>query len=159
MLAIFACESGFDTNARNTTGNSAGVDRGIAQFNDFYHHEVSDDCAYLPECAIQEAYRVSSGGTNFTPWATYNNGCYLKYLSGYNPTNVPGVSNVPTTSTTNLTTSNVSTGTPLDILSGLGAWISNPLRLVKMAVGIILIGLSLVLLMIPDAQKVLQESI
>jgi hypothetical protein len=51
------------------------MDRGILQFNSYWHKDVSDACAFNPACAFQQAYRVSQNGTNFSSWATYKNGC------------------------------------------------------------------------------------
>ena len=80
IVAIAQAESGLNPNARgiNTSGS---VDRGILQINNVYHPEVSDYCAYNPQCAFQQAYRISNAGTNFTPWTTYNSGAYRQYLS------------------------------------------------------------------------------
>jgi hypothetical protein len=84
ILAIMMAESGGNSNASNTTGNSAGTDRGILQINSFYHPEVTDSCAYNPVCAFQAAYTISDQGTNFVPWSTYNSGTYSQYLMGSN---------------------------------------------------------------------------
>jgi hypothetical protein len=54
------------------------MDRGILQFNSYWHKDVTDACAFNPQCAFQQAYRVSQGGTNFSQWATYQNGCASK---------------------------------------------------------------------------------
>jgi hypothetical protein len=81
-VAVMIAESGLVTNATNTTGNTPpSTDRGIAQFNDYWHPEVSDACAFDPECAIREMYRVSSGGTDFSQWAAYTAGTYRQSLS------------------------------------------------------------------------------
>lgn len=72
MTAIILCESGGNTNATNTTGNTPpSRDRGLCQINSFWHPEVSDSCAYDSVCSTKEAYRISSNGTNFTLWSTY----------------------------------------------------------------------------------------
>lgn len=81
-VAIMKGESGLVSNATNTIGNQPpSTDRGIAQFNSYYHPEVSDACAFNTECAIQNMYRVSSGGTDFTQWAVFTAGAYRQYLS------------------------------------------------------------------------------
>lgn len=157
ILAIAICESGLDTMATNTVGNSAGVDRGILQINSFYHKEVSDDCAFRPECAFQEAYRISSGATNFTPWTTYTNGCYLShiqnaaYTGGDTSSTIQGL----TTSLPTTPTGGMSFGLP--DLSGLGAWIGNPIRIFKMLVGILLVGLSFFIMVEPDAMNMINK--
>jgi hypothetical protein len=88
IVAIAVCESGLNTNARNTAGNSPpSMDRGLVQINNYWHKEISDTCAFDPGCAMQQAYRISNGGTNFNQWTTYRNGCYKNHLgnTGSNP--------------------------------------------------------------------------
>lgn len=80
IVAIAQAESGLDTQA--THNNSDGsIDRGILQINDKAHPDVSSTCVFDPTCAFQAGYRISSNGTDFTPWSTYNSGAYLKYMS------------------------------------------------------------------------------
>lgn len=66
---------GYNTDKRKT------IDRGLFQINDYWHSEVSNECAYDLVCNIKEAYRISKGGTDWTPWVTYNNKLYLHYLN------------------------------------------------------------------------------
>jgi hypothetical protein len=81
-VAIMMAESGLSSSATNSAGNTPpSTDRGIAQFNSYWHPEVSDACAFDPECAIREMYRVSSGGSDFTQWAAYTAGTYRQFLS------------------------------------------------------------------------------
>lgn len=81
-VAIMMGESGLRSDASNSAGNTPpSTDRGIAQFNSYWHPEVSDTCAYNTACAIREMYRVSSGGSDYTQWAVYTAGVYKKYLS------------------------------------------------------------------------------
>ncbi len=56
------------------------VDRGLWQINSHWHAEVSDDCAYRALCNARNAYRISNGWRDFTPWATYNNKMYLEHF-------------------------------------------------------------------------------
>lgn len=72
IVAIATCESGLDPSIR---GKSDPRDRGIVQINSYWHPEVSDACAFNPQCAMQQAYRISKGGTDFSQWTTYKNGC------------------------------------------------------------------------------------
>lgn len=81
IVAIAQAESGLDTQATNTNSDGS-IDRGILQINDVYHSEVSSTCAYDAACSFQAGYKISSNGTNFTPWTTYTSGVYLKYMSG-----------------------------------------------------------------------------
>lgn len=81
-VAIAQAESSFYTRATNYNASSASTDRGIFQINNVYHPEVTDTCAFTPLCAAKAAYNISSKGTKFTPWSTFNNGAYKQYLSG-----------------------------------------------------------------------------
>lgn len=68
-VAIMIRESGLYSHATNTIGNTPpSTDRGICQWNDFYHPDISDACAYNTECAITKMYQKSYGGTDFSPW-------------------------------------------------------------------------------------------
>ena len=83
ILAIAGAETAgtYDPKITNTAGNSPpSTDRGIVQINSYWHPEVSDACAFDPKCAAVQAFRISNQGSSFTPWATYNNGSYKRYL-------------------------------------------------------------------------------
>lgn len=81
-VAILIAESGLLSNATNSVGNTPpSTDRGIAQINSYWHPEVSDTCAFNTECAIREMYRISSGGSDYSPWSGYNAGVYRQHLS------------------------------------------------------------------------------
>jgi len=56
-------------------------DRGVWQINSYWHSEVSDDQAFDPAGCATAAYNISSGGSDWTPWTTYNNGAYQQYMS------------------------------------------------------------------------------
>ena len=56
-------------------------DRGVWQINSKWHSEVSDAQAFNPATCAQQAARISSNGTNWTPWTTYNNGAYNQFMS------------------------------------------------------------------------------
>lgn len=68
--AIVYRESGGKIRAfRDKTKNPAGGnDRGIWQFNDKYHPDVTDAIAYDPVAATKAAYAKSGGFTHFKPW-------------------------------------------------------------------------------------------
>ena len=87
ILAIAQAESKLDTAATNSVGNSAGTDRGILQINSYYHSEVTDACAFDPNCAFSAGYKISKQGTDFTPWSTYTSGAYKQYMQGTNAVN------------------------------------------------------------------------
>jgi len=84
--AVGMAESSCNPSATNTNGPTSGcpngsTDRGLWQINDCYHSEVSDSCAFNAQCNANAAYRISSGGTNWTQWTTYNSGSYRNYLA------------------------------------------------------------------------------
>jgi Lysozyme like domain len=84
-IAVAMAESSCDPDATNTNGPTAGcpngsVDRGLWQINSCYHSEVSAACAFDPQCNADAAYRISSGGSDWTQWSTYNSGAYRQYL-------------------------------------------------------------------------------
>ncbi len=94
IVAIAYAESGLNTLATNTAGNSAGTDRGILQINSVYHAEVSDRWAFDPGGAFLAGYRISGNGTNFSPWSTFGSGAYKRYLTSANVPSVPATSQV-----------------------------------------------------------------
>jgi hypothetical protein len=85
-VAVALAESGCDPSVPdNINGSTAGCpngsrDRGLWQINDCYHPEVSDACAYNTQCNARAAYDISSAGTNWTDWTTYNKGLHLQFL-------------------------------------------------------------------------------
>ena len=81
IVAIAMAESSLNTNAKHVNSDGS-VDRGLLQINSRWHPEVSDTCAYDPACAMRAAYTISQRGGNFSAWATYTSGVYLRYLSG-----------------------------------------------------------------------------
>jgi Lysozyme like domain/Carbohydrate-binding module family 5/12 len=56
-------------------------DRGLWQISSFWHSEVSDAQAFDPNGAAQATFRISSSGTNWTPWVTFNNGAYQQFMA------------------------------------------------------------------------------
>ncbi len=78
-VAVGMAESGCNPSA--TGQNPGSVDRGLWQINSYYHSEVSDACAYQAQCNANAAWNISSKGTDWTPWSTYNNGAWAQYLS------------------------------------------------------------------------------
>jgi len=61
-------ESGGDTSARNVNTDGS-IDRGLLQWNNFYHPEISDSCADDPACAMRAAYQATSGGIDWSAWS------------------------------------------------------------------------------------------
>jgi len=96
VVAIAQAESGLRplVIADNLTSGEASVryrgdpppegvsssDRGILQINDRWHPEVTDDEAFDPAAAFVAGYAVSHSGSDFTPWSTYKNGAYQRFL-------------------------------------------------------------------------------
>jgi hypothetical protein len=69
--AIVMGESGGNTGARRDASANplGGNDRGLWQFNDDAHPDISDDIAYDAYGSFRAAYRVSDKGTDWTCWA------------------------------------------------------------------------------------------
>ncbi|SCG71775.1 SH3 domain-containing protein [Micromonospora rifamycinica] len=85
-VAVAMAESSCNPSAVGSNGPTAGcsngsLDRGLWQINNCYHPTVTDSCAYTAQCNANAAYNISSGGSNWQPWSTYNNGAYAGYLS------------------------------------------------------------------------------
>src|SRR5690348_7470122 len=112
FLAIASAESGLNTEARNCSGNTpaGSCDRGILQINNHWHPEVSDACANDPQCAFKSAFVISNGGQSFSPWTTFTNGNYQRYIDRITKVVTPGVSASSPT--------DVSSGNPISSLLG-----------------------------------------
>lgn len=65
-VAVILGESGGDPSATNR--EPGNVDRGLWQISSKWHPEVSDEAAYDVQRSTEAALRISSGGTDFTPW-------------------------------------------------------------------------------------------
>jgi Lysozyme like domain/Ricin-type beta-trefoil lectin domain len=59
---------------------TGSYDRGLWQINSKYHPEVTDACAFRPQCNADAAYQISDQGTDFAPWAVYDTDAYAQYL-------------------------------------------------------------------------------
>ena len=81
-IAVCLAESGGRPDATNTAGNSPpSTDRGLWQINSYWHPEVTDACAFDPNCATQAAKRIANGGADFNAWSAYKAGTYRQYLA------------------------------------------------------------------------------
>ncbi|MFV2110531.1 transglycosylase SLT domain-containing protein [Micromonospora sp. LOL_015] len=85
-VAVAMAESSCNPSAVGSNGPTAGcpygsLDRGLWQINNCYHPTVTDACAYDAQCNANAAYNISSGGSNWQPWSTYNSGVYANHLS------------------------------------------------------------------------------
>jgi hypothetical protein len=81
-IAIALAESGGQTHGKDNvnTDQWKSRDRGLYQINSHWHAEVTDQCAYNPICASGAAFRISSKGSNFGAWSTFNSKVYLIYV-------------------------------------------------------------------------------
>ncbi len=81
-MAIVLAESGGDPTIIHTAGNTPpSRDRGLWQINDHWHSEVTDDCAFDPDCSTQAAFRISKNGTDFNQWSAYKARTHTKFLA------------------------------------------------------------------------------
>lgn len=80
-IAVARAESSFRPRITNTVGNARGIDRGLWQFNSYWHPEVSAACAFSPSCAARAMKRVSRSGTRWREWWTWLNGKHVPYMS------------------------------------------------------------------------------
>jgi cell wall-associated NlpC family hydrolase len=79
----------FDPASRGDVGledNTWGASIGLWQIRslraDMNTGRTRDEAANLdPATNARHAYTISGGGTNWTPWSTYNNGAYKQYLA------------------------------------------------------------------------------
>jgi hypothetical protein len=142
IAAVAMAESGGNTQASNVNTDGS-IDRGLLQINNVYHPEVSDSCAGDATCSMQQAYRISNYGSNFSPWAAYNNGSYQQYIGG--------TANSGVQSSTSVAMNNTSTTSfDLSSLSGLFSFAGDPVRIVKVIIGMGFILLAILLIAQPD---------
>jgi Lysozyme like domain len=85
-VAIAWAESGLNTDAvgfnyDRVTHAVISRDRGLWQINDYWHPDVTDKCAFDKNCNATAMARISGYGADWTPWSTWNNGAYAKYLT------------------------------------------------------------------------------
>jgi hypothetical protein len=162
MVAIAAGESSLRTDAQNLS-DPFGGSWGLVQINGSHFHAggTSKTCALNPQCALNYAYALSGHGVNFLPWGAYTNGSYTHYLSQATTAankikgvNVSMSTNViPSTSDTSSNPKDT-TGSTGSILNFLPGWTDNPVRVLKLAVGVMLIGIALIMLITPEGQAV-----
>jgi hypothetical protein len=84
-IGIIMAESGGRTDARNHVVNPSSPadgswDRGIWQWNSYWHKEISDVDADDPQRATEYAAWISKGGTSWSAWTTFNHGSHLKHI-------------------------------------------------------------------------------
>lgn len=74
--AIALAESGGRTDAVGDNGSSFG----LWQIHLPAHPDVTQACALDPGCAASAVLRISSGGTDWHPWTTFQTGAYQAFL-------------------------------------------------------------------------------
>ena len=84
--AIAMAESRGNPSAQNIVTNPApgnGPERsfGLWQINTLAHPQYDEQSLLNPTYNAQAAFAVSKGGTDFTPWSTYNHGDYEQYMT------------------------------------------------------------------------------
>lgn len=60
--------------------NSVSHDRGLWQLNSVTASKVSDKCAFNAGCNAEQAYLFSQRGTSFTPWSSYDQDTYARFI-------------------------------------------------------------------------------
>ena len=88
IVSITLCECGVGSASGCEYGcvpDAAGVSCGVCQVYQPAHPGTAA-CASNPSCAFTLAWSISSHGTNFHPWSTYNDGCYLNHLASVRAT-------------------------------------------------------------------------
>lgn len=79
MAAISMAESSGNPNAVNYA--DPGGSYGLTQVNAAAHGPSAMQTLGNPQEAFKQAFRISGGGSNFTPWSVYNNGMYLPHAA------------------------------------------------------------------------------
>ena len=71
FMEVINCESRFDQYAINK--NTDGIyDIGIAQWNEYWHPEVSRECGFNIDCSINRMIEVYKQDQNLHQWVCYN---------------------------------------------------------------------------------------
>lgn len=76
--AVAMAESGGNAGAVGDEGTSFG----LWQIHTPAHPEYDANLLLEADYNARAAYAISSGGTVWQPWSTYNSGAYLKFYSG-----------------------------------------------------------------------------
>jgi hypothetical protein len=87
--AVAMAESRGNPSAQNIVTNPApgnGPERsfGLWQINTLAHPQYPEHLLLDPTYNAQAALAISQGGTNWTPWSTYNHGDYRQYMTDSN---------------------------------------------------------------------------
>lgn len=88
-VAVAMAESGGHPTSHNTNAGTGDNSYGLFQINMLgslgpdrlrEYHLSSNNQLFDPLTNARVAYKMSDGGTNWTPWSTYKRGDYLKYI-------------------------------------------------------------------------------
>jgi hypothetical protein len=79
-VAISMAESSCNPSATFTNTNGC-VDRGLWQIDNCAWPNVSNSCAFQIQCNADAAYSISTEGTNWGPWSTFNAGVWRNYIA------------------------------------------------------------------------------
>ena len=80
-VAIAQAESGGNTKAVNAANTNGTTDKGLWQINTVHDGKLPGQDRFNPDVNAELMMQISSGGTNWQPWSTYNNGAYAKYTA------------------------------------------------------------------------------
>lgn len=84
LLSVIGCESGFREFAVHVNANGT-LDRGIAQFNSYWRSDVTDECAFNLECAINKMIDTINARQSYDRWVCAKN---LKITNDYLSTTI-----------------------------------------------------------------------
>lgn len=160
--AVATAESSGNPGAQNYNTNGT-IDRGLWQINSVHGGQSTTDIAANARAAVA----ISKGGTDWSPWVTYNTGAYKKYLpksagggglgqavlgglegTALGPLGILGGTVLGATSNTPGNIASTAAGVvtaPLSVADALGkliGWITNPsmwLRLGEILAGAVLV--------------------
>jgi hypothetical protein len=157
-VAIAKAESSGRTDATNSNTNGT-TDKGLWQINSIHDDLLPGQDRFDPNVNAQLMVQISSNGTNWQPWSTYNNNAYQAFL-GEAMTTVSGKTYTPGTPTSlNPGSANTSTVGVTSTVSGIETFFSglaNPdtlIRLAQLAVGGTVILLAIVVFFHEDIAK------
>ncbi len=170
-------------NPENAAGTPNGSgSRGLWQIYGKAHPQYNNDSVYDPQVNANAAYAVSNGG-NFAPWSTFNGGQYKQYLntaasaaSSVNGTVIQGTTLAASDPCAWSKAYGSAAYTACQLAIGAGAAITpggstlapggglnsaigsvsswlDPMRIIKVAIGVGMVLVALLLLVAPDAAK------
>lgn len=80
-VAIAKAESSGRTDNVNSANTNGTIDRGLWQINSVHDEKLPGQDRFDPNVNAQLMMMISSGGKNWQPWSTYNNGAYNSHTS------------------------------------------------------------------------------